>query len=117
MQFAPVKDTIDFSLLDRLDIRLGTITAIADVPGSRKLLCLTVDFGGFQRTILSGMKQERDDPQALLDVQTLFVVNLAPRKMAGMVSEGMLFDIGYADGELPALMVPERAMPDGCRAG
>ena len=46
-----------------------------------------------------------------------FVVNLAPRRMAGEVSEGMLFDIGYADGITPALAVPERSVPDGARAG
>jgi len=45
------------------------------------------------------------------------VVNLAPRKMMGEVSEGMLFDIGYADGIDPALTVPEKAVPNGSRAG
>ena len=45
------------------------------------------------------------------------MVNLAPRKMMGEVSEGMLFDIGYADGIDPALAVPEKAVPDGSRAG
>jgi len=45
------------------------------------------------------------------------VLNLAPRKMAGEVSEGMLLDIGYADGVTPVLSVPERPVPDGTRAG
>jgi len=49
--------------------------------------------------------------------QALFVVNLEPRKMAGMLSEGMLFDIGYEDGIPPALAVPERPLPDGSQAG
>jgi len=49
--------------------------------------------------------------------QPLFVVNLPPRKMAGEESQGMLFDIGYADGLSPALAVPERPMPNGSRAG
>jgi tRNA-binding protein len=47
----------------------------------------------------------------------LFVVNLAPRKMRGVVSEGMLFDIGYADGVTPVLAVPESPVPEGTRAG
>jgi tRNA-binding protein len=63
------------------------------------------------------MKQERANPQELVGRQALFVVNLEPRKMMGEVSEGMLFDLGYADGVSPALAVPERPMPDGSRAG
>jgi tRNA-binding protein len=76
-----------------------------------------VDFGDFQRSILSGMKGEREDPQEIVGRQTLFVVNLAPKKMAGEVSEGMIFDIGYADGIVPALAQPERPVPDGSRLG
>jgi tRNA-binding protein len=50
-------------------------------------------------------------------VRRLFVVNLEPRKMAGQLSQGMLFDLGYADGITPVLAVPERQVPDGTRAG
>ena len=49
--------------------------------------------------------------------QGLFVVNLEPRKMRGVMSEGMLFDIGYADGIKPALAFPETEVPNGARAG
>jgi len=49
--------------------------------------------------------------------QALFVLNLEPKRMAGEVSQGMLFDIGYADGIVPALAIPERPVPDGTRAG
>jgi hypothetical protein len=49
--------------------------------------------------------------------QALFAVNLAPRKMAGMVSEGMLFDIGYSDRIAPVPAIPETPVPDGTRAG
>jgi len=112
-----VKPVVAFSVFEALDIRLGTITAVGDVRGSRKLLDLTVDFGDHSRHILAGMKQERPDPAALVGRQTLFVVNLEPKSMAGAVSEGMLLDIGYADGLVPALAVPERRLPDGSRAG
>ena len=78
---------------------------------------LVVSFGDHNRTILAGLKEERSDPRALVGKQALFVVNLAPRKMAGIVSEGMLFDIGYADGITPVLAQPETPVPDGCRAG
>jgi len=47
----------------------------------------------------------------------LFVVNLAPRTMAGEISEGMIFDIGYSDGIVPVLAVPEKAVGNGVRAG
>jgi tRNA-binding protein len=76
-----------------------------------------VDFGDFKRQVLVGMKRERADPQEVAGKQALFVVNLAPRQMAGEVSEGMLFDIGYADGVRPVLAVPESPVPDGTRAG
>jgi tRNA-binding protein len=76
-----------------------------------------VSFGDHTRTILAGLKEERPEPRTLIGRQALFVVNLAPRKMAGLVSEGMLFDIGYADGITPVLAQPESAVPDGCRAG
>src|ERR1039458_9979667 len=69
------------------------------------------------RTVLAGMKRERANPREIEGKQALFVVNLAPRKMAGMVSEAMLFDIGYADGITPVLAVPESRVPDGTRAG
>jgi tRNA-binding protein len=114
---APIKPTISFGEFSRIDIRVGTILAIEEVDGSDKLLKLTVDFGDHTRAILSGMKQERADPQAIAGRQALFVVNLEPRKMMGQVSEGMLFDLGYADGVKPALAVPEREMPNGARAG
>ena len=115
---APIKPTVGIDLLEKLDIRVGTITAVGDVPGSDKLLRLTVSFGDHSRTILSGMKQERTNPQQeLTGKQALFVVNLEPRKMAGEISEGMLFDIGFADGITPVLAMPESPVPNGSRAG
>lgn len=114
---APVKPVVALSALEALDVRLGTIREVMDVPDSKKLVALTVSFGDHARTILAGLRTERDDPGALVGCQALFVVNLEPRRMAGMLSEGMLFDIGYADGLTPALAVPEHPLPDGARAG
>lgn len=70
---------------------------VSDVPGSR--------------TIVAGLKQERVDARESEGKQALFVVNLEPRRMRGVLSEGMLFDIGYADGLMPVLAVPERPVP------
>lgn len=114
---SPVKPVVDFAVLDSLDVRLGTIQAVEDVPDSKKLLRLTVGFGDHTRSILVGMKQERANPAEIVGRQALFIVNLPPKRMANLVSEGMLFDIGYADGLTPALAVPEHPLPDGTRAG
>ena len=114
---APVKPAIPFSTFASVDIRAGTIRAIEEIPKSDRLLRLTVDFGDHTRRILAGIKQERSHPQELVGRQALFVVNLEPRKMMGEISEGMLFDLGYADGVTPALAIPERPVDDGTRAG
>jgi len=114
---APIKAAISLADLDRNDIRVGTILSVEDVAGSDKLLRLTVDFGDHRRSILAGMKQERENPREIEGRQALFVVNLDPKKMLGELSEAMLFDIGYADGVVPALAVPERNVPNGTRAG
>ena len=116
-QVAPIKPNISFEVLDKIDIRVGTIELVEEVPKSNKLLRLTVDFGDHKRTILAGMRQEREQPKEIEGKQALFVVNLEPRKMMGEISEGMLLDIGYADGLMPVLAMPEKAVPNGTRAG
>lgn len=115
---APIKETITYKDLTKLDIRVGTIERVEDIPKSDKLVRLTVDFGDHKRNILVGMKQEREDPKAEVEgKQALFVVNLEPRKMMGELSEGMLFDMGYDDGILPVLALPEKPVPNGTRVG
>src|SRR5690242_5015902 len=114
---APIKPGISFAYLDRIDIRVGTILSVEDVEGSNKLLRLTVDFGDHRRSILAGMKQERENPREIEGRQALFVVNLEPKKMMGENSEGMLFDIGFPDGLTPALAIPDVPVPNGVRAG
>ncbi|HXJ15289.1 MAG TPA: hypothetical protein VNH19_23715 [Candidatus Limnocylindrales bacterium] len=114
---APEKAIVALAALEALDIRVGTIQKVEEVARSEKLMKLTVSFGDHTRTILAGMKKERENPREIEGKQALFVVNLEPRKMAGEISEGMLFDIGYADGVTPVLAVPEKPVPDGTRAG
>lgn len=104
-------------VLNQIDIRVGTIRSVSEVPDSDKLVQLRVSFGDHERTIVAGMKKERANPREIEGKQALFVLNLAPRKMRGVMSEGMLFDIGYADGVVPVLAVPESPVPDGTRAG
>ena len=114
---AAIKPPVSLADLQKIDVRVGTIVSVDDVPKSDKLVQLTVDFGDHRRVILAGMKKERDDPREIVGRQALFVVNLEPRRMAGVVSEGMVFDIGFADDVTPVLAMPERVVPNGVRAG
>ena len=114
---ATIKPPITIADLDKIDIRVGTILSVEDVIRSDKLMKLTVDFGDHRRNILAGMKQERENPREIEGKQALFVVNLQPRQMMGHMSEGMVFDIGYADGVKPTLAIPETNVPNGTRAG
>ncbi len=115
MKIAPVGSTISYDEFSKVDVRVGTIERVEEIPKSDKLVKLTVDLGDHKRSILAGIKQERPNPEELEGRQALFVVNLEPRTMMGEVSEGMLFDIGYADGITPVLTVPETPVPNGVR--
>ena len=117
MKPAEIKPEITIDDLNMLDVRVGTILKVDGISASDKLMKLTVDFGDHQRSILAGIKQERENPNEIEGRQALFVVNLPVRKMAGEVSQGMLFDIGYADGTTPVLAVPEKPVPNGSRVG
>lgn len=118
MKTIPLKPTISFQDLSKLDIRVGTIERVEDVEKSDKLVRLIVNFGDFTRIILVGMKQERADVNAEVEgKQALFVVNLEPKEMMGELSEGMLFDIGYENGIIPVLAMPEKDVPNGVSAG
>ena len=115
---SPIKPLVSLDDIEKIDVRIGTIELVEEVPRSDRLVKLTVNFGDHKRSILVGMKKERSDPRTEVEgQQALFVVNLGSRKMVGQISEGMLFDIGYADGLAAVLAVPEKPVPDGCRAG
>jgi tRNA-binding protein len=117
IEVAPVKPVVSIKEFQKIDIRVGTIESVDNIEQADKLVKLSVNFGDHQRQILAGIKTERADPAEIVGRQALFVLNLEPRKMMGEVSEGMLFDIGYADDVTPVLAVPERPVPNGARAG
>lgn len=112
-----VKKTISFGDVQKIDIRVGTIVSLKDIEESDELMLLTVDFGQFEREIIAGIKNERENPYEIEGKQALFVVNMAPKKMFGFTSEGMLFDLGYENKITPVLAVPEKPVPNGTIAG
>jgi tRNA-binding protein len=114
---APAKPAIEAGVLEQLDVRTGTILGAEPVAAADRLAVLTVRFGDRDRSIVAGIRTERPSLDALVGSQALFVVNLPVKKIRGHVSEGMLFDIGFADGLRPAFAVPEWPVPDGVRAG
>jgi tRNA-binding protein len=98
-------------------VRTGTILDAVPVAGADRLALLTVDFGDRTRAIVAGIRTERPSLDAIVGAQALFVVNLPRKTIRGHLSEGMLFDIGFADGLRPAFAQPEWPVPNGVRAG
>ncbi len=109
--FEPVKDEIVYDDFGKLDLRIGTITAAEKVEKADKLLKLQVDLGFEQRTIVSGIAQHFA-PENLPGKQVIVVVNLAPRKMRGIESQGMILLAEQADGKL-VFVSPDAATQNG----
>ncbi|MEX2380349.1 MAG: methionine--tRNA ligase [Vicingaceae bacterium] len=110
-EIAPVKDLIEFDDFVKLDIRIGTIKSAEKMPKSNKMLKLQIDLGNEERTILSGIAKNYSTEE-LIDQQVQVVVNLAPRKMMGVLSEGMVLMAESADGSL-ALLSPNQKVSEG----
>ena len=113
---APIKPVVSLEVLNQVDIRVGTILAVEDVPDSDNLLQLRVSLRRPRAHHCRRNENERINAEEVVGSQALFVVNLEPRKMRGVLSEGMLFDIGYADG-VPRSGHARDPVPDGARAG
>ena len=105
------KETITYDIFDQCQFRVGEIIECKEVPKSKKLLCSKVRIGSEVRQILSGIKQHYS-AEEMVGKKVMVLVNLQPREIAGMMSEGMLLCAEDADGKL-ALMTPERPMPAG----
>jgi methionine--tRNA ligase beta chain len=99
----------------KIDLRVGRIVSAEPVPKSEKLLRLEVDFGDFKRQILAGVAKTFPMAVGLVGSQFVFVVNLAPRKMMGLESHGMLLAIGDDPASL-SLIRPGQDVPNGSRA-
>lgn len=107
----PVKELINFDQFSALDLRVGTIVSAEKMPKADKLLVLKVDLGFEERTIVSGIA-EFFDPAAIVGQQVSVVVNLAPRKLRGIESQGMILMATRADGQLE-FMAPENQTENG----
>ena len=109
------KEEISYEDFTKLDIRIGTSVAAELVPETDKLIKCTVDFGDDEeRTIVSGLA-ESIAPEELVGKQCPYVTNLAPRKIRGIVSEGMILAIGIDDGF--ALLHPNKEVEAGTQVG
>ena len=114
---AEVKKEVSFDVFGQLDFRAGTILKVEDVEKSTKLTKLTVDLGEEEpRTIICSLREVREDYKSVEGKQALFLVNLAPRKIMGIESHGMLVTLGYDDGIADTLLFPEHPLPNGTRA-
>ena len=96
----PVKENIVFDDFTKLDIRVGTVLECEKVPKTDKLLRFLLDDGLNKRTILSGIAAYYPNPEELVGKQVCFIANLEPRKMRGILSEGMILSAENADGSL-----------------
>jgi methionyl-tRNA synthetase len=110
----PVKENIEFDAFEKLDIRVGTVLECEKVPKTDKLLRFLLDDGLQKRTILSGIAAWYPDPSGLVGKQVCFIANLEPRKMRGVLSEGMILSAENSDGSL-ALISPSGMVLPGSR--
>jgi len=109
------KDLVSYDDFAKLQFQVGEIIECKEVPKSKKLLCSQVRIGSSTKQILSGIKQHYS-AEEMVGKKVMVLVNLKPREIAGMVSEGMLLCAEGADGEL-ALLSPEKNMPAGAEIG
>ena len=111
----PAKEDISFEQFEALDLRVGTVLEAERIPKTQKLLKLLVDTGVDKRTIVSGIA-EYFTPESLIGKQVTVIVNLAPRKIKGVESHGMLLFAQSGDGVLH-IMHPEGSVENGSKIG
>ena len=107
----PIRENIAFDDFTKLDIRVGTILECTKVPKADKLLQFRIDDGLEKRTIVSGIAQHYA-PEELVGKQVCFIANLSPRKLKGIVSEGMILSAENFDGKL-SVITPEKEVKPG----
>ncbi len=111
---APIKENVPFDVFEKIDIRVGTVLECEKVPKSDKLLRFLLDDGQGKRTILSGVAPWYPHPEELVGKQVCFIANLEPKKMRGILSEGMILSAENADGSF-TLIEPSKNVVPGSR--
>ena len=109
---APVKENVSFDDFMKMDIRIGTVLHCERVPKADKLLQFRIADGMEERTILSGIAQSYPNPEELIGTQVCFIANFEPRKLRGVMSEGMILSAENADGKL-VLIQPKALVVNG----
>jgi len=97
---APIKENVSFDDFMKMDIRVATVLDCQKVPKADKLLQFRLADGMEERTILSGIAQYYPNPEELIGTQVCFIANFEPRKLRGIMSEGMILSAEDADGKL-----------------
>ena len=111
-----IKENVPFEDFCKLDMRVGTVLECTKVPKADKLLQFKIDDGMGGRTIVSGIAQSYPDPQVLVGKQVCFVANFEPRKLKGILSEGMIISAVDADGRL-VVISPSDVVKNGVNVG
>ncbi|MBN3036025.1 MAG: methionine--tRNA ligase [Bacteroidales bacterium] len=106
----PAKESIDYELFARMDIRVATILTAERVPKTQKLLKLTLDTGLDHRTVVSGIA-EHFEPEALIGKQVCLLANLEPRNLRGIESKGMILTAEDPDGKLSLIAPGDPVVP------
>ena len=109
---APVKENVAFDDFTKLDIRVATVLDCQKVPKADKLLQFRLADGMEERTILSGIAAYYPNPEELIGTQVCFIANFEPRKLRGVMSEGMILSAEDADGKL-VLIRPSATVTNG----
>lgn len=112
----PVKENVAFDEFMKVDIRVGTVLECFKVPKADKLLQFKIDDGMGGRTIVSGIAKYYTEPEKLVGTQVCFIANFEPRKLKGVVSEGMILSAEDADGRL-VLLQPKDLVKSGVKVG
>ena len=108
----PIKENVAFDDFMKMDIRVGTVLDCQKVPKADKLLQFKIADGLGERTILSGIAEHYPNPEELIGMQVCFIANFEPRKLRGVMSEGMVLSAEDADGKL-TLIQPKTNVANG----
>lgn len=107
------KDDISYEDFQKLDIRLAKVLDCKPVKKADKLLEFTLDVGGQERTVVSGIRAHYEKPEELIGKQVVLLANLAPKKIRGIMSQGMILSAATDDDSILEMLLVQKKMPSG----